>query len=330
MTGRKIAITGASGHLGNTVCRLLIDQGYDVNALYHSDKRGLEGLDLNLFQGNVLNTDDLTTLIKGCDIVINCAAVISIHGDPTGIVYQTNTQGPKNVLEVCKQQKVKKLIHVSSVHAVLELPHETPFDESRAYKQKGAFAYDFSKATGEQIILKAIKNNEIEGFVLRPSSIVGPHDHKPSELGKALLDFYKKKIPALPEGGYNFIDIRDISKAVVESIGKGKNGEIYLLSGNYYSLKELASIIQKVSEKKMPKRITPFWLLKSVLPFIKLYSKISGGAPLFSIESISALKYGHPNMVNEKAQKEFGLQIRPLEETIADYFEWQKKRNIIQ
>ena len=234
------------------------------------------------------------------------------------------------MLEVCKQQNIKKLIHISSVHAVLELPHETPFDETRSYKQKGSFAYDYSKATGEQIILNAIKKNEIEGFVLRPSSIVGPHDYKPSELGKALLDFYKQKIPALPEGGYNFIDIRDISKAVVESIDKGKNGEIYLLSGKYYSLKELASIIQKVSEKKMPKRITPFWLLKSVLPFIKLYSKISGGAPLFSIESISALKYGHPNMANTKAQQEFGLQIRPLEETIADYFEWQKKQKVIQ
>ena len=283
MNRKKIAITGASGHLGNMVCRMLLEKGYTVNALYHSDKRSLEDLDINLFQGNVLNKKDLVPLITGCDIVINCAAIISIHGDPTGIVHQTNTEGPKNVLEVCKQQQVKKLIHISSVHAVMELPHETPFDETRNYKQKGAFAYDFSKATGEQIILNAIKKNEMEGFVLRPSSIVGPFDFKPSELGKTLLDFYKQKIPALPEGGYNFIDIRDISKAVVESIGKGKNGEIYLLSGKYYSLKDLSAIIQKVSEKKMPKRTTPFWLLRSVLPFIKLYSKISGGAPLFSI-----------------------------------------------
>lgn len=129
-----IAVTGASGHIGNVVCRLLLDQGYRVKALYHSDFRSLKGLNVESLCGDVLNKVDLAQLMEGCDVVINCAAIISIHGDPTGIVFKTNTDGPANVLEAAYKQGVKRLIHISSVHAVEEQPRSLPFDEKRHYK----------------------------------------------------------------------------------------------------------------------------------------------------------------------------------------------------
>ena len=85
----KIAVTGASGHLGNTVCRTLLEQGFAVRAFFHSDKKALENLNVELVQGDILNPADVEKLLLGCDAVIHCAAVISIHGDPTGIVFKT-------------------------------------------------------------------------------------------------------------------------------------------------------------------------------------------------------------------------------------------------
>src|SRR6185503_7769357 len=96
----KIAVTGASGHLGNTVCRVLLEQGFSVNALYNTDKKAVNDLAVNAVKGSVLNQSDLTDLLQGCDAVIHCAAIISINGDPTGIVHKTNTEGPKNIVEV--------------------------------------------------------------------------------------------------------------------------------------------------------------------------------------------------------------------------------------
>ena len=105
----KIAVTGASGHIGNVVCRQLVEEGYNVNALYNKDQRSLEDLNINLFQGSVLNKSDLEHLIDGVDVVIHCAAIISIDGDPQGIVFKTNTEGPKNILDVSIQKGVKKI-----------------------------------------------------------------------------------------------------------------------------------------------------------------------------------------------------------------------------
>jgi dihydroflavonol-4-reductase len=212
----------------------------------------------------------------------------------------------------------------------MEHPFDSQFDETRAHKQQGSYAYDYSKACGEQLIFESTKDSETEAVVVRPSLIVGPYDFKPSEMGKALIDFYHGKIPALTAGGYNYIDVRDVANSVVAAIEKGRNGEIYHLTGNYYTVKNLAETVKKVTGKKVPETVLPFWILKMSLPFIRIQSKMTGAAPVFTMEALDALKYGHTNMVSTKAQNELGHSFRPLEESVADYYEWMKTRKVIQ
>jgi dihydroflavonol-4-reductase len=286
-------------------------------------------LDLELIQGNILNPDDLNHLFGGCEIVINCAAIISIHGDPSGIVFRTNTGGPANVIEIAKQRGIKKLIHISSVHAVNEIPLSLTYDETRPYKTSSAPVYDYSKAIGEQLVLKEAKQSSMEVVVLRPSCIIGPFDYKPSEMGKALLDFYHQKIPVLPPGGYDFVDVRDVARSVIRSIELGVNGEIYLVSGRYYPLKELAQVIHKVTGRRVPKRVLPFWLLQVAVPFHAIYCRLSGASPQITNESVTALRNGHPHMNSSKAMHHLGHSCRHIEESLRDFYDWQQKAGLI-
>ncbi|MCB0481279.1 MAG: NAD-dependent epimerase/dehydratase family protein [Flavobacteriales bacterium] len=321
---QKIAVTGASGHIGNVVCRELIKRGHEVRAQYHSDARALEGLSLELFQGTVLNKDDLAILLEGCDFVIHCAAIISINGDKSGIVFKTNTEGPANVLSVAIEKGLKKMVHVSSVHAVEDLPHHTPYDELRPYKKQGAFAYDFSKATGEQLVLNNSKNKDIEVVVVRPSCVVGPYDFKPSKMGGALYDFSRQKLPIVPHGGYDIVDVREVANSACNAIANGKNGEVYLLAGRYHSFKELVKIIHNIQGVSRPILVTPVWVLYLALPFAWLYSQIMGNDAVVTMESITAIRDGHPQMNHAKAKVELGHSPRPISETLSDLFEWIK------
>jgi dihydroflavonol-4-reductase len=325
----KIAVTGASGHIGNVICRQLIDAGHEVNALYNKDKKALEDISVRAFQGSVLHKTDLAALIEGCEVVVNCAAVISITGDPNGTVFRTNTEGPRNIVDVSLDKGVKKIIHFSSVHAVTELPHSDPYNETRPYKAKGDIAYDYSKAAGEQIILEGAKDKAIEIVVVRPSCVVGPHDFKPSKMGAALIDLYKEKLPFLPPGGYDIVDVRDVASSAIRAIEKGKSGEIYLLSGRYVDFPSLAKAIHAVAGKKVPKTTIPFWLLYALVPLAALYFKISGMSPSLTKESILALKHGHPRMDNSKAARELNHEPRELEETLRDFFQWNIERKIL-
>lgn len=327
---KTVGVTGSSGHLGNVICRILLENGFRVKAMFNRDDRALEGLSVERIQGDILNPEDVEHLVRECDYVIHSAAIISIHGDPEGMVFRTNTQGPVLVLEACIRNGIKRLIHISSTHAVMEEPLSTPFDENRPYKKQEHFAYDFSKSTGEQHMLKAFREGSINGIVVRPSAVTGPYDFKPSELGKALLDFYNRKIPVLPPGGYNFVDVRDVAGAIVSGLENGASGEVYLGSGKYYTLRELAATVTEVTGIKTPKMKLPFWLMYLLLPFVKLYGKLSGAAPVFTKESITALKLGHPDMRNDKAVKDLKMTCRPLSETLLDFYTWQKERGVIK
>ncbi|MEO8068238.1 MAG: NAD-dependent epimerase/dehydratase family protein [Flavobacteriales bacterium] len=325
----QVAVTGASGHIGNVVCRTLLERGHRVRAMYKADDRALAGLPLERVQGDVLVQEDLLRLLRGCDVVVNCAAIISVAGDPTGMVYRTNTEGPRNVRAAAVVQGAKRMVHISSVHAVTELPHSQPYDETRPYKTAARYVYDRSKALGEQALFAAIGNDALELVVLRPSAVIGPFDAKPSMMGAALLDFRRGKVPVLPPGGYDLVDVRDVARSIVEAIDKGRNGEVYILSGKYHTMKKLAQVIARVTGKRMPQRVMSHGLLKALLPFVALHGKITRTAPRFNRASIDALVHGHPNIDSTKARKELGHTTRPLEETLRDFYRWQKEQGVI-
>lgn len=316
-----VAVTGASGHIGNVICRELLQRGYQVRALCRTDTSAIRGIGLEMVLGDVLDTNSLDRLMAGCAVVFHCAAVISVHGDPDGMVFRTNTQGVSNVLNAARQAGVRRIIHFSSVHAVEELPHSEPFDESRPYKKETDYPYDYSKARGEQL-MRSFNTGDPEVIVLRPSAVIGPFDFKPSELGKALLGFRKGEIPALPEGGYNFVDVRDVAVSAVNAVELGRSGEIYLLTGSYYTLKQFAGLVQSVTGIRTPKLVLPFVLMRLFVPLIALWGKITRTKPLFSLETIAALKNGHPRMDNSKAAGVLGHQCRPLADSVRDFYQW--------
>lgn len=321
---QHIAVTGANGHLGNVICRTLLGQGFSVSAFCYSDNKALKGLAMKRVQGNVLNQNDLETLLRDCDAVIHCAALISLNGDPTGIVYKTNTEGARNVAEVAKRLGLKKMIHISSVHAVVEKPFDEKFDETRQYKTESSHIYDYSKALGEQMVFETLKDSNTQLVVIRPSSILGPFDFKPSEIGKAMLILYRGKLPFISAGGYDFVDVRDVATSIVVALEKGRNGEIYHLTGHYCTLKEFVHIVKKITRKKTPTVVLPFWLLKIMIPLLRIQSNFMRMTPIFTHEMLDTLRNGHPNMSSDKAQKELAYQCRPLEESIADFYAWQK------
>lgn len=327
--GLRIAVTGASGHIGNVVCRELKEKGAAVRGMFRSDQRALADLDMEKIQGDVLDKSSLTALFEGCEVVVNCAALVSISGSQGGRVFQTNVHGVENLIEACLVSGVKRIVHVSSVHAVTELPHSEPYDESRPYKSPNDTAYDYSKAEGEKRLLAAASEHEIEVIIVRPSCVIGPYDFKPSLMGAALMDFYNGKMPFLPFGGYDIIDVRDVATSIVSAIESGHNKEIYLLSGAYYTFVDITAEIGRLFNRKMPKRVMPHWLLWLLVPSASLYFKWRKMTPAFTYESLKALKDGHPKMNNSKARRLLNHNVRPLKESLTDFFDWQRAQKRI-
>ncbi len=326
----KIAVSGANGHVGVNLCKTLIEQGHQVNALAHNHSQGLDQLALQIIHGDVLDPKSLRPLLEDVEVVFHLAAKISIEGDRDGMVHRINTEGPRNMLTVARECKIKRFIHFSSIHAFQQHPMGQLLDESRPLvEQHEGFAYDRSKATGERIVMEAAKNG-LDALVLSPTAIIGPADPEPSLVGSAVIDIYNHKIPSLVPGGYDWVDVRDIVAAAISAIEHGRTGEKYLLSGHWHSLQEFSALIQLHSGRKTVSTVLPMWIARFGLPFITLYSKLSGVKPLYTSESLTIISEGNRTISNVKARNDLNFNPRPLTETIEDFLIWLKENAYIK
>jgi dihydroflavonol-4-reductase len=325
----KIAVTGANGHVGVNLCKALINQGHEVTALTHTHISFLKDIKVRQQKGDVLDPESLGILLKDADAVFHLAARISIKGDEDGSVWQVNAEGTRNMVEAAVQNKVKKFIHFSSIHAFEQNPQDLKLDENRPLVTTSGFAYDRSKAEGERIVKEASRNG-LDAVIVSPTAILGPDDPEPSLTGKAVLQLYYRKVPSLVPGGYNWVDVRDVIQGAISAMERGRKGEKYLLSGTYCSLPDLSKLISTIGNVKTPGIVVPFWLAHAGLPFVTAYSKISGTEPLYTRESLVIIKEGSKHITNEKARKELGFDTRPLETTLEDFIAYFRQTGFIK
>lgn len=325
----KVAVTGAAGHLGAALLQELCKRNISVKALIRgNDHRACEGLPVEIVKGDILDPNVLKSLMKNCDHVIHSAALISVNGDPSGLVHLTNVEGTRCVIETALDSGIKRCIHISSIHAFQQRPSLEPLDENRIAIDEKGFAYERSKLAGQQIALSANQQG-MEVIVVHPTSIVGPYDHKPSLVGKVLIDMYTGKLPFIFNGGFDFCDCRDVAKAITNSLTMGRPGEAYLLGGKWYSLREFSGLLSKASGKKIRIMALPPAAATAGLPIVKLLATIQKKEPLYTIEALEALFNGNRFISSEKAITELNYSIRPFEETIAETFQWFRNKSYL-
>ena len=323
----KVAITGASGHIGNCLVRELKKQGAGIKVLVHNFRSDLDELDVEIIRGNLLEPESLIPLCEGVDVVFHLAAQIDIGNRSIAQIYDTNITGTKNIIKAAKYARVKKFIHFSSIHAFQTEPSDSMLDETRPLVHSDKTIYEYTKAEGEREVMKAVKEG-LNAVILNPTAVIGPFDLRSSLLGQALLKIYQNKLPFLVSGGYNWVDVRDVVAASLQAIESGRVGENYILSGKFCSLEELSVMISKISGCKIP-LIVPVSLARMACPFFKIYSFISKKEPLYTYQSLNILVSSPTNISNAKAAKELAYKPRPLEQTLRDTFDWYKENNFI-
>ena len=303
----KVAITGACGHIGISIIEELDRRGIQYKALAYNDSKYLESKGIEFVTGNVNNREDIEKLLQGCDALIHSAAIISINGDKGGTVRKVNVDGVRNVMQTALDLKIKRVVHISSIHAYNALPKNEVLDENRNFVDETAFAYDQSKRDG-QLVVKEMVSKGLNAIVLNPTSVTGAPENKLSYQGKAILDIYNNKIPAIFKGGFDWVDVRDIANSVCNALTMGRVGENYLLSGKYYTMRDIINIVTEVKGMKIKIPTIPVWGARAGLPFVKLGSKITGKEPLYTAESIDVLVHGNEKISHEKAKNELGYQ----------------------
>lgn len=321
-------VTGVTGHLGNVVVRCLRKRGERVVGLLLPGEKNPFS-DMVSVYGNVVDKESLRGLFEAASerIVIHCAGLVSISSYDGLRLWDTNVNGTRNMVDLAMEYGVKKFIYVSSVHAIPEQRGQFTITEIADFRSEDVIGdYAKTKSTATAYVLEAASNG-LPACVVHPSGIIGPYDPGRGQMSCVMQMYLKKRLPAGVTGGYDFVDVRDVAKGIVACCDKGKNGECYILSGHYYSVKDFLELAAKEVSRKPPKLYVP---LNMIEPIAELWEKILhrfGKKTVFTPYSLYTLG-SNGNFSHKKASAELGYVVHDREQTIHDMVRWttRKKR----
>lgn len=323
----RIAVTGASGHVGANLCRMLLQQGHQLRALVNRHLAGIENLPMEFVRGDVTREDDLVTLFLNCDVVIHLAAYISLRKKDSNCE-RINVGACISLINAAKKTGIKKIIHFSSVHAFEQEPFDEVLDENRNLCLTSPIAYNRSKAQGQKIMMES-STCDLPIVILNPTAIIGPFDFSPSHLGQALLRYYKGQNPGLIPGGYNWVDVRDVCQAAICALDYGSGGTSYLLPGSWQSLRTVVNGLWRMGGHAPPRLEIPIFMARIGTPFLDFHSYFSKKPPLFTYVALEAIKNSHPNISYEKARQFLKYDPRSFDVTLYDTIKWFQDNNYI-
>ena len=143
-------------------------------------------------------------------------------------------------------------------------------------------------------------------------------------MGQLVLDFMRKKLLAIVDGSYDFVDVRDAAKGIILAGKKGRKGESYILSGEQITVKNMMKILEQETGIPAPKTVLPKWFAMITGFFSEIYYKIKKQKPLFTSYSVSTLS-SNSLTSSEKAKRELGYESRSVKQSLKDTVQWMKE-----
>ncbi len=256
----KILITGGAGFIGVNLTKYFAEtHGYEVTSFddFSLGKREfLDGMDVDIIEGSILDFDHLQQVSKGKDAIIHLAAhtrVIESIEKPE-INFRINVDGTFNVLMAARKNKVNRVIFASTGGAILG-EAKPPIHEDMC--PTPIAPYGASKLAGEAYCSAFSGAYGIHTNMVRFSNVYGPHSyHKGSAVAlffRQILD--RQDITVYGDGGQcrDFIYVEDLCEGIFRTIINGTPGRAYqIASGIPLTITELLEKVRKTCGPDFP------------------------------------------------------------------------------
>lgn len=318
-----ILVTGGTGHIGNVLVKKLLEKGEQVKVIVPptEDHISLSGLDVEIVYADILDLNSLVENFTGATVVYHLAGIVSIMPGQAKLMQKVNVGGTRNVVEACLKTGVERLIYTSSVHAFDELSHGTVITENTEINPiKVIGDYAKSKALATYEVWRGIEQG-LDAIIVHPSGVIGPYEYKTSNTGRLFSRFINGKLLCYVNGGYDFVDVRDVAEGLILACEKGRSGENYILSREWVSLDDIFDLLREITDSKSRTFKVPLGAAKLLIPFAGMYANLNKTLPLLTSYSLYTLR-SNSLFSHDKASRELGYNPRPLKETLTDTVKW--------
>ncbi|MBM2830751.1 MAG: NAD-dependent dehydratase [Gammaproteobacteria bacterium] len=320
----KTLVTGATGFVGSAVVRKLINAGHDVRVLVRSksNRRNLDGLTVEIKEGDLCDTQSLKSAVAGCDNLFHVAADYRLWVRDPEVMYNININGTQALILAAAEAGIKRIVYTSSV-ATLGLNQDKSSASEDTPSSLAAMTghYKRSKFLAEQAVQQLIEQHKLPVVIVNPSTPIGPRDIKPTPTGRIILDTIRGRMPAYVDTGLNVAHVDDIARGHLMAYEHGKAGERYILGGEDMTLLQILEMIDEITGKRSKRIRLSHNLVLPIAWAMEKIATITGKEPRATLDSVRMSKK-HMYFSSDKAIRDLGYQHRPAREAIRDAIDW--------
>jgi len=319
-----IAVTGANGLLGSFIIRKLIQEQKSFVAI----KRA--GSDTTLLQdvapkiewrtADVLNPFTLNDAFEGCTQVIHAAAVVSFNPKRANEVLEINSVGTRNVVNVCFDQNIKRLLHISSVAALGRQKEQTLIREDNKWVENPMNSvYANSKYKAELEVFRG-QEEGLNTVILNPSVILAPADWNRSSA--RLFKYAWKQRPFYIDAFLNYVDVRDVASCAYQLLHSKFEAERFIANAGNISFKNFFEKTANKFDAKPPSLKLSKSIVKSVARVERIRTWFTRSEPLITRET-AQLVGAQFLYDNKKIKNNLNFEFQTLDNTLewcCDYY----------
>lgn len=308
-----IYITGATGHIGNNLAREMSKQDIDFRLLLRKPSIAVDPFSNKIILCDIFDSQTMEKILSSGDTLIHLAATIDLKNNQLEECILVNDFGTRALVDIAIEKQVF-FIYTSSVDIINRSNKNMTIHEPFSIQLTQKSNYAFTKANATNYLLQKMENNEINATIFYPTAVIGPHDYKPSEAGKEIIKAMKKHYFVNVNGGYNFIDVRDVAQYIIEAFQKKVTGS-FILGNQPLTIQYLYSEIAKYRNIRPHLIPIPKWLAYLGIVFTKQYTRVM-------LDAV----FDNYNYDTSHTKQFFLTNPRPIENTLYDTFEFFSKK----
>jgi nucleoside-diphosphate-sugar epimerase len=325
----SVLVTGGTGFLGGALARALCASGARVRVLARptSDRARLQGLEVEVLRGDVLEPDSLPAAVREVDVVYHLAGMLGGMPVPAATYHALHVDGTRHVLSAAHQAGVRRFVHVSSP-GVLGPIYGPPADETAPYAPTNV--YERTKAEGERLALDFAARTSLPLTVARPEFVYGPGDTHVLGLFRMVergMFFYIGSGESVVHPTY----VDDAVRGMRLCAERGQAGRVYHIAGSQpVTIRALATAIAEALGVAPPRFSIPLWLAKVGALGLEAVAKVARVRPPLSRGTVAF--FTEPRAFSiARARDELGYAPQvSLPEGARRTVAWYRERGLLQ
>jgi len=298
MAEKKAFVTGGTGFVGQR----------------------LKSLRVELVTGDLLEPDSYAPGLDGISYVFHCAGLHKIGIRDSKLLYRTNVEATRKLLEASSKRGVEQFVYTSSIKTIGLLPGQGPSDETVMYNMwEQDTDYGKTKYLAEELLLNSDSRVLIK--ILNPSTVIGSEDESLTPMMRIISDFLQRKIKFSINTSTGFVDAGDVGLAHFLALERAKPKQRYILNAVNWTMDELFALLSQYTHIPAPRFKVPYCLAYPVACVSLVMSRVTKDEPAVIPRSLNIARK-MPSYNGKKAVVELGIQYRDVRLSLKEAVEW--------